>query len=1140
MSPKSTRNGDPRVGKPVDLAEFATVRWWTGTEKQDLHAHDLQPGPDGAWQPARDPETGQWHIGLEWEDARDVRSVIVRFAGAPPPDLKVQYWRKVWPTVAPERRAGARRGWIGRDDPWHGEWVTVRGETNSKTNWWRITCDPIDLPELGGRSGVERLEEAENYLAIFRRALKIRVVCRGEAQPVITGLEAYGAAVWEERQINVHFQASGDWSGRAEACNGYILGTEPIGFAPGDGVAADGSWSCHSLGTGQGVRLTVLYTAGDQGVGSRPWPVAADRTIVTVRARARSFSFQTADLDRGPVYIPDYGIYVTWANAPVEFAAYQAALASKPKPIYDRVPDEPEQSLARAMAEIPPLDPTIQDTSMGLGRYLPISADAGRQEWAVRWSGELLSYKGSLKLKGRDAARLLWPGAYYRIRFGTGDPPDFRERRGATEQSLLENWLPVVISRWQDREIAYEETAYAALLDGPMTPPEARRGDEDTVAMLRFSIRNTTHGRKHARLWIVIAPQEQVELRDGLVVALGRVVPAEPVARQWRVDPYEREVLRFALHNGGQGTFSAVGYGDQAAGSQGILTAIAYDVDLEGGASHAITMAAPFVSFTAAEDWARVKALGWKADDVVAYWKSVVESAGQLELPDTILNQFHKSVQTHVAISADKDPVSGLIAVPAATYDYGVCANEACWQISMFDQAGHHRRVETYLETFLATQGMSQLDGNFSSSEGVMQGLDFDAGVPLRSGFAYNLDPGYIMECLVDHYRLTGDRAWLERVAPKLVAACDFIIRERQRTKTYSSLLAAGGKQEGNPAPEWGLLPAGHLEDNPEWRYWFAVNAHAYNGMQGIAAILGEIGHPEAPRLAQEAAAYREDIRAAARRGMIEAPVVQLLDGTYVPHVPTHAGRRGRELGWFREAAYGAIHLMESNVFEPGEEEMTWLLKDLEDNLFVTREWGRPVDLERFWFSHGGITIQANLMDTAIDYLRRGQVEHGLRALFNNFGASMYADVRCFTEHPVVELGHGVGPNYKSSDEAKALVWLRAFLLHEQGNTLRLAPGAPRAWFASGQAPWGVRGMATHFGPVSYRISPDADGVSVEVEAAFRRPPAELRVHLRRPAGAVLRTVTVNGRPAVFDSATETVRIPEPGGSLRIRAEYTA
>ena len=1137
MSSRDARSKDPRVGNTVDLAAFAMVRWWTGTEKQDLHIHDLRPEADGTWRPARDPETGQWHIGLEWEDPRDVRKVVVEFAGAVPPDLKVAYWRRNWPTPAPQLLPGARRGWIGRDDPWHGQWVTARGDVRSEDHSWSIIFDPVDLWELGGRAGVERLEQGEDYLPRFRRTLKVRVVSGGEAQPVVTGVHAYSAAVWKQREIDVHFRVPGDWSGHAEAQNGYVLDSKPLGFGSGDQLGADGRWRCHTSGGVKGVRLSVLYTDGDQALGPRPSPVAADRTIVAVQTEARSFSFLTADLDRGPIYIPDYGVYITWADDPVEFAAFEAGLSTKVTSIYDRVAAEPEQSLARAMAEIPPLDPTIQDSYTGMGRYLPISVDAGRQEWAVRWNGELLSHKGSLKLMGRDAARLLWPGLQYRIRFGTGDPPDFRERRGATQQSLLENWLPVIISRWQDREITYEETAYAALLDGPMTPPEARRGDEDVVAMLRFSIRNTTHGRKRARLWIVIAPQEQLELSDvspegdGLVIALGRVVAADPVARQWCVDPYENNVLRFAVHTGGKGTLAAVGYSDQAGASQGIPTAIAYDVDLEGGETHAITMVAPFVGLTNPEDWARVKSLECKLDDVVAYWKGLAEgTGGQFELPDTILNELHKSVQAHIAITTDKDPVSGLIAVPAATYDYGVCANEACWQISMFDQAGHHKRAETYLETFLATQSLSQLDGNFGSGEGVMQGLDMDAGVPLRSGFAYNLDPGYIMECLVDHYRLTGDRGWLQRVTPNLISACEFVIRERQRTKET--------RPDGTLSPHWGLLPEGHLEDNPEWRHWFAVNAHAYNGFQGIADILGEIGHPEATRLAKEVAAYREDIRAAARRGMAEAPVVQIMDGTYVPHIPTCSGLRGREWGWFREAAYGALHLMESNVFDPLEDEMTWLLKDLEDNLFVSREWGRPVDLERFWFSHGGVTIQANLMDSAIDYLRRAQVKHGLRALFNNVGASMYADVRCFTEHPVVELGHGVGPFYKSSDEAKALVWLRAFLIREVGDALHLAEGAPRAWFGPGQS-FGLRAMASYFGPITYHVRSSAGAVSAEIVAPSRRVPGEIVLHLRLPDGKKIWSVTVNGAPHMdFDAAAEVVRIASPAGKLVVEAKY--
>jgi len=271
---------------------------------------------------------------------------------------------------------------------------------------------------------------------------------------------------------------------------------------------------------------------------------------------------------------------------------------------------------------------------------------------------------------------------------------------------------------------------------------------------------------------------------------------------------------------------------------------------------------------------------------------------------------------------------------------------------------------------------------------------------------------------------------------------------------------------------------------------------------------------------------------------MVDSPVVRLLDGTYVPHIPTRTGIRGRERGWFREAAYGALHLLEGGVVDPIEDEMTWVLEDLEDNLFVSREWGRPVDLETAWFNQGGVTIQPNLMDLAVDYLRRGEPKHALRALYNNFGVSLYPDVRAFAEHPVVELGHGVGPFYKSSDESKALVWLRHCLLHEEGDTLHIAMGAPRAWFADGQS-FAVRKMATFFGPVSYEVRSSAHGYKIEISLDEKRRPGILAVHLRGPPDRVPRTVMLNGERQAEPSWLGGVLVVQsPSQSLAIQVRF--
>jgi len=97
------------VGQLVDLAPFAAVRWWTGTEEQDLHGHAIAPGSDGLLRPGRDPEIGSWHIGLEWQEPRDVRQVIVRYAapGRPLPAPR----SSIGARTGPRRR---RNGFLGR------------------------------------------------------------------------------------------------------------------------------------------------------------------------------------------------------------------------------------------------------------------------------------------------------------------------------------------------------------------------------------------------------------------------------------------------------------------------------------------------------------------------------------------------------------------------------------------------------------------------------------------------------------------------------------------------------------------------------------------------------------------------------------------------------------------------------------------------------------------------------------------------------------------------------------------------------------------------------------------------------------------------------------------------------------------
>jgi len=269
----------PRQGEPVDLARFAAVRTWRGTEKQDLHWRMCPQRP-----PARDrwrataTSPGTW--ASNGTIRADIRRVVVRFAGAIPPGVKVQYWRKNWPTPAPQWRPGARRGWIGRDDPWHGEWTTVRALTRCEDGECSFVFDPVDIWEL---AVALRCSNSPRQRTISRRSAAPSKCGSSPKVRMRRSLRICGHTArmfWREVMLDVHSgignAAPVRWDPRGEAANGVVLGVTELP---------------------DGLRLHLLVTDGDQGRGPRPSPIPADRTIVTLRkaggpdAPVEGFSF---------------------------------------------------------------------------------------------------------------------------------------------------------------------------------------------------------------------------------------------------------------------------------------------------------------------------------------------------------------------------------------------------------------------------------------------------------------------------------------------------------------------------------------------------------------------------------------------------------------------------------------------------------------------------------------------------------------------------------------------------------------------------------------------------------------------------------------------------------------------------------
>jgi hypothetical protein len=518
------------------------------------------------------------------------------------------------------------------------------------------------------------------------------------------------------------------------------------------------------------------------------------------------------------------------------------------------------------------------------------------------------------------------------------------------------------------------------------------------------------------------------------------------------------------------------------------------------------------------------------------------------------LSDFARAVTAHVRITSTKDPTTGLYMLAAGTYGYQVDANEAMFQCLMLDVLGDHAEAAKLLKTFVALQGSTRFAGTFSGDQKALYGgVKVAPGIDYGAATEYSLDHGTVLWALGEHYRYTRDKAWLGEVAPSMKRAADWILEQRKLTEVYD------GQEK---VPEYGLLPSARLEDPSEWGHWFAVNAYALAGIRNLALCLSDIGDADAKHYMQEAATYRDDLRASVIRASQAAPVVRLQNNTYAPWFPVHPYERIRIFGpdrtayylrygpdirsfykmsSTREVLYGPLILLLTGTFDSDEPEADWILNDWEDNLTMSTPLNVNVHgwvEDKDWFSRGGTVFQANLQNPIQIYQKRHENAAALRSFYNGFVSLYYPTANVLSEesHSWV---HASGPFYKSPDEASLVNRIRDLLVLENDDSLWLAEGAPRQWLAPGQA-IDVRSIATYFGPVSYQIHAQTNALKATVELPTQSACKDAWLYLRVPGNKHIRSVTIDNKPwNDFDANRERIRLPSRKGTISISVELS-
>ncbi len=1030
-------------------------------------------------------------IGVEWENPREVSEVVI--TGADPTaiaSLKLQWWGSIWP-------GNGMGGWMRLDDPFNGRWVTVQPSVKA----WPDGRLAFTFPPLTKEEWDQEANPALKEPPTYRRTLKIRIIAEGKNLSEKATLSAYGNSTWKEAEFDIESRHTTDAAvtRQIQVINGEVARLESLSRPRA--VKVDGQkWTAQAAsGASSGVRLRLLY-AENRDLNSN------DLTRVTVRFGgepwATGFSFVPQDvLADGAMRLPDFGTLVAPSSS-------RLTLANDPGPSKDnwqrpvrlRLTERPEMTREMAMAGIPRLKPDP---------WVPLGVPSARQEFFVSPTGDWSIWAMSLNRdNGRDAKR--WS---FQSNFGTKRLHerlnylldtreqaafDGNDREGCVRR-LEQGYLPLMYADWHTGAMRFHHSLATTILLGDYGDDVTRKGDETVVLLSRLDVTNTDKQARTATINLRVSNPAVISLDADGVIKLQR--PKE------RPVPEGLTALRGVISNDKPTGGGIAGWTVQPGNDPKASSVLRWQAELQPGQTRTIYFKTPFVELLDQQELARIREISYETEvpAVMKYWQARLERSMRIDVPDTAIMDLYRANLWHNVITTDRDPETGLYNQGVGTVGYRVFANETVMIARSMDMRGEHIEAERFIEPMLRYQGQTALKGRFSTKEGAFHSAgDYTHG-------EYAMNHGFTMWGIADHYLMTRDRAYLERVAPQLIKGCDFLINERKSTM---------GKPGEPRRPMHGMSPASSLEDVVEFEYWFAPNAYFYLGMKRVGQALSDIGHPQAERIAAEAEKYRQDIEKNMREAATVAATVRLRDGTYCPYTPSRVYQwRHLTEGWIREALYPALQLATAEVISQNDPLITWMLDDLEDNIYFSWQSGYNIrDYEQTWFEHGGVTLQPCLVDSTTIYMARDEIQAALRAFWNTYALSIFPDINCFTEWAQA-LGKPGGPLYKTSDESRFVMWLRQIMIWEDGDRLWFGRAMPKQWLED-QKDIRIERAATMFGTAGLTIHSEiADGrITATLQIPTRTPPKEVWLRLRHPADLKPTRVFVNDRPLPADN----------------------
>lgn len=524
---------------------------------------------------------------------------------------------------------------------------------------------------------------------------------------------------------------------------------------------------------------------------------------------------------------------------------------------------------------------------------------------------------------------------------------------------------------------------------------------------------------------------------------------------------------------------------------------VALEWNLKPGETGAGWLVRPYKAYE--EDVVQLRKRNWtkefnKGKDV---WRELMGRSTQYQIPDVgVRNAYYASLGD---IFIMREPVAkGYIACSPGTEGYR-CPNsgEASMAAVGLDQAGLHHESEIGYQISLDIQGKN---GDWNDPTG-------------WSHSAWGM-AGFKAWAAMEHYKLTGDRSYLTKVYPKMLASSRWQETQRQRTR----MLVDGAK----PA-YYGMMPRGQgdcgLDAGDGWYGYFIPHnvwaVYCDKLTLEAAQILGKANDVKECRKIYDQA--HTDLVAVIKKGAIQE------DGyRWIPGSPSNpSGSR-----------WGALNTaFPCEVLPANDDLITGTLRYMNQHLS-----SGGLQLHTGWMADG-MWVAMSLDNVAEVELARGNGDEAVRLLYAtlNHGTPLYSWCE--------ERGQEPGTDKTSGDRQH--LWtpvaivraVRDCMVMENEGGLHLAMGTARQWLSDGNEV-GVKNAPTHYGEVTYSMKYDQASKRVTGSISFpkRESLPVCVLHIRLPQGLTLKSVDVASGGTVLPDGSG-VRWDAPKGKVSFTAE---